>query len=126
MAAERPVRVVLGEDDVSVRTMLVDLLGESGFDVVGAGRDGREATELALRLRPDVVLLDVRMPVLNGIDAAQAIHDAAPGIRIVMHSACDDLGLREEAFAAGAETYLVKGVPLRELTLALRGEAVAA
>lgn len=121
MPAAASVTVVIGDDDVAVRTMLADVLGESGFDIVGVGCDGHEAVELALEKHPEVVLLDVRMPTLNGIDAARLIHEAAPSIRIVMHSAYDDESLRAEAVAAGAETYLVKGVPLAEIAAALRG-----
>jgi DNA-binding NarL/FixJ family response regulator len=118
-AAQKTMRVLVVDDDDAVRTVLCELLREVGFDVVGRARDGIEGASLALSLSPDVILLDVRMPRMGGIDAAREILSHLPNVRIVMLSAYDDGSLKSEALAAGASTFLVKGCTLDELVAAI-------
>ncbi|HYZ11643.1 MAG TPA: response regulator transcription factor [Actinomycetota bacterium] len=113
-------RILLVEDDRGVREALRDLLTESDFDVVGEAGNGHEGVQLALELDPDVVLMDLRMPVMGGLEATRQIKDRRPGIRVVILTAYDDPALKEGAAESGVYAYLVKGCPPRlvgEVTL---------
>jgi DNA-binding NarL/FixJ family response regulator len=114
-------RVLVADDDEAVRTVLSHVLSDEGIDVVGLACDGREAVALALELKPDTVLLDIRMPELGGIEAAQQIRAALPDMRLVMLSAYDDATLQQEAKVAGASRFLVKGCALSDLIDAVVG-----
>jgi DNA-binding NarL/FixJ family response regulator len=114
-------RVLVVDDDAAVRGVLSNVLADEGFEVVGAAADGAEAVELARSLRPDTVLLDVRMPGVDGIEAARRIRALDPGVRLVMLSAYDDPTLLREAAGVGASRFLVKGCPLPDLVEAVAG-----
>ena len=103
----QPRRVVIAEDEALIRMDLAEMLGEQGYDVVGQAADGSRAIELAEELRPDLVILDVKMPVLDGIAAAErsAGQRLAP---VVMLTAFSQRELVERARDAGAMAYLVK------------------
>lgn len=102
-----PRRVVIAEDEVLIRMDLAEMLAEEGYDVVGQAGDGARAVELAEELRPDLVILDVKMPVLDGIAAAEQI--AAKRIApVVILTAFSQRELVERARDAGAMAYLVK------------------
>jgi len=102
-----PVRVLVAEDEALIRMDLVEMLTELGYQVVGEAADGESAIRLAEELRPDVVMMDVKMPVLDGITAAQRIADQriAP---VVMLTAFSQRELVERATQAGVMAYLVK------------------
>jgi response regulator NasT len=102
-----PRRVVVAEDEGLIRLDLVEMLREEGYDVVGEASDGQQAVDLAEKHRPDLVILDVKMPVLDGISAAEQIADAriAP---VVILTAFSQRELVERARDAGAMAYLVK------------------
>jgi AmiR/NasT family two-component response regulator len=102
-----PTRVLVAEDEALIRLDLVEMLRELGYDVVGEAGDGETAVRLATELRPDLVFLDVKMPVLDGISAASQIAEAriAP---VVMLTAFSQRELVERARDAGAMAYLVK------------------
>jgi AmiR/NasT family two-component response regulator len=102
-----PRRVVVAEDEGLIRLDLVEMLREEGYDVVGEASDGQQAVDLAEKHRPDLVILDVKMPVLDGISAAEQIADAriAP---VVILTAFSQRDLVERARDAGAMAYLVK------------------
>jgi DNA-binding NarL/FixJ family response regulator len=112
-------RLVLVDDHPAVRMALADLLEDEGYEIVGQGANGAEALTLAEEHRPDSVVLDVRMPVLDGLEAARRLHAAHPAMRLVMLSAYDDPSLQEESLQAGASAFLVKGCPRAELLEAL-------
>lgn len=99
--------VVIAEDEVLIRMDLAEMLSEEGYDVVGQAGDGATAIELAEQHRPDLVILDVKMPVLDGIAAAEAIagRRIAP---VVILTAFSQRDLVERARDAGAMAYLVK------------------
>jgi two-component system, response regulator PdtaR len=107
-------RVVIAEDEALIRMDLAEMLGEEGYDVVGQAGDGERAVELARDLRPDLVVLDVKMPKLDGIEAARRILDERP-IPIVMLTAYGQDELVQRAAEAGVFGYLVK--PFREQDL---------
>lgn len=117
-ATQQLVRVVVAEDEALIRLDLVELLTESGYDVVAACGDGRAAIEAVERLKPDVVVLDVKMPVLDGLAAAEAIA-ATRQCAIVMLTAFSQRELVERAASAGAMAYLVKPFGASDLIPAL-------
>src|SRR5438445_5126339 len=103
----RPRRVLVAEDEALIRLDLKEMLEEEGYDVVGEAADGEQAVRLADELKPDLVILDVKMPVLDGISAAEQIvgKRIAP---VVMLTAFSQRDLVERAVEAGAMAYLVK------------------
>jgi AmiR/NasT family two-component response regulator len=104
---QAPVRVVIAEDEALIRLDLKEMLEEEGYEVAGEAADGRRVVELASTLRPDLVILDVKMPVLDGISAAEEI--AAKQIcPVVILTAFSQRDLVERARDAGAMAYLVK------------------
>jgi DNA-binding NarL/FixJ family response regulator len=115
MSPRETIRLVVADDEPQVRNVLVRLFEEEGVAVVGAAADGAEAARMALTLTPDVVLMDVRMPNLGGIEATSQIHARQPDVRIIVLSAYEDPALKEEAQAAGASAFLVKGCPAAQL-----------
>ncbi len=100
-------RVLIAEDEALIRMDLREMLTEQGHEVVGEARDGAEAVELARSLRPDIVFMDINMPVMTGVEAAGIIGSEriAP---VVMVTAFSQAGYVEEAAAAGAMAYVVK------------------
>jgi two-component system nitrate/nitrite response regulator NarL len=105
----RRVRILVVDDHQMLREALVGMLELSGFEVVGAVSDGADATSLAAELAPDLVLMDLSMPVLNGLDTTRLLREVAPEAAVVMVSAFDSPELRRQAFAAGAVAFLPRG-----------------
>jgi len=111
-------RVVIAEDEALIRLDLAEMLGEEGYDVVGQAEDGQKAVELVLEHRPDLVILDVKMPRLDGIAAAEQI--AAQRIApVVILTAFSQRDLVERARDAGAMAYLVKPFQKADLVPAI-------
>jgi response regulator NasT len=108
------IRILVAEDETIIRLDLVELLKRAGFDVVGEAHDGEEAVRLARELEPDLAIMDVKMPKLDGIEAARKILDERP-IPIVMLTAYGQQDLVSRAIEAGVFGYLVK--PFRESDL---------
>ena len=111
-------RVVIAEDEPLIRLDLAEMLAEAGYDVVGQAPDGKVAVALTRELRPDLVLLDVKMPVLDGISAAEQIgaESLAP---VVMLTAFSQRELVERASEAGVMAYVVKPFTIADLTPAI-------
>lgn len=111
-------RVLVAEDEALIRLDLVEMLREEGYDVVGEAGDGEQAVQLAVELRPDLVILDVKMPKRDGIDAALDIagRRIAP---VVILTAFSQRDLVERARDAGAMAYLVKPFAKRDLVPAV-------
>lgn len=116
--APAPRTVVIAEDEVLIRMDLAEMLVEEGYDVVGQAGDGARAIELAEELRPDLVILDVKMPVLDGISAAESIarQKIAP---VIVLTAFSQRELVERARDAGAMAYLVKPFSQSDLVPAI-------
>lgn len=102
-------RVLVADDDAMARESLAELLQEMGFEVVAAAADGQEAVRQAEVHEPDVVLMDARMPNMDGIEATRRIKARAPDVQVIMLSAYDEPVLRSGADEAGTYCYLVKG-----------------
>jgi response regulator NasT len=113
-----PHRVIIAEDEALIRLDLAEMLREEGYEVVGEAGDGQEAVELAEQLKPDLVIMDVKMPRRDGIDAASEI--AAKRIApIVILTAFSQRDLVERARDAGAMAYLVKPFSINDLIPAI-------
>ena len=114
-------RVLVVDDEPMVRRMLAEVLADAGIDVVGQAADGIEGVALARSSQPDAILLDIRMPNLDGLAAGRQVRETDPDVRLVFFSAYDDPALKQEAHAVGVSTFLVKGCPLGEIVDALNG-----
>jgi two-component system, LytTR family, response regulator AlgR len=101
--------VLLVDDEPRQRGQLGAVLADYGVAVLGEAGNGQEGVELACKLRPDVVLMDLRMPQLDGIAATRRLAEVLPSTAVIVLSAYDDPALRREARLAGAAAYLVKG-----------------
>jgi DNA-binding NarL/FixJ family response regulator len=112
----------LGVDDHSVLREGLDLLFGAADDVelVGTVETGEEAIDAVRKLRPKVVLMDVRLPGIDGISAVKRIHEAAPEVEFVMFTAYGDKRLLSDAISAGARGYVMKGSPPEDLFRAIR------
>lgn len=116
-----PIRVLLADDHAVVRDglrMVLETLG--GITVVGQAADGRTAVDLAQRLCPDVVLMDISMPELNGIEATRKIRESRPAVRVIMLSMHATSEHVYHAFQAGAHGYVLKESASREVIDAIR------
>ena len=114
-----PLRILIAEDETIIRLDLRQLLEEHGFVVCGEARDGAEAIELARELQPDLALLDVRMPVVDGVECARRIYAERP-LPIVMLTAFSERALVDKAIAAGAFSYLSKPFRSSDVVPAIR------
>jgi DNA-binding NarL/FixJ family response regulator len=115
------VRLVMADDHEVTRAGFVSLLaGHPEFDVVGQASDGQEALELCEKLRPAIVILDVRMPILNGLGAARLLQQRMPEVKVVIFTMDDSPDHLEAAIAAGAAGYLLKDASREEVIGALR------
>jgi DNA-binding NarL/FixJ family response regulator len=117
----KKILVLLADDHVIVRQGLCTLLeGEDSFEVVGQARNGREAVKMAQTLRPDVILMDIAMPVLNGFEATGQILAANPAAKVLIHSAHGDDEYVERTIAIGAKGFLEKQTSAKYLSKAVR------
>ncbi|WP_424531722.1 response regulator transcription factor [Sphaerisporangium viridialbum] len=115
------IRVVLAEDQAMVRGALASLLGlEPDIEVVGEAANGEEAVAVALSARPDIALLDIEMPLMDGIAAAARICQEVPGCRVMILTTFGRPGYLRRAMEAGASAFMVKDSPARELAAAIR------
>jgi DNA-binding NarL/FixJ family response regulator len=114
-------RVIIVDDQAYVREILTELLSnEPGLVVAGTGSDGKEAIALADELRPDVLIIDLRMPVMNGAEAAAAILSRHPNTRVIALTVAPHGHLAEQARAAGIVACVPKSAPYTALLNAVR------
>jgi len=114
MADERPwppPSLLVVDDDTVVRETMRDLLRDMGMEVVGEAENGAEGVRMAIELRPDVVLMDLRMPGVGGLEATSQIKAVNREVQVIVLTAYDDPALKSGAVKAGVYAYLVKGCP---------------
>ncbi len=117
----RSLRVLLCDDMHQVRLLLrTEMTLESDLEIVGEATNGAEAIEIARESQPDVVVLDLTMPVMNGLEALPRIREAAPAARVIMLSAHGASEMEARAFAAGASLYIEKTASTSEIVQAVR------
>ncbi len=120
----KKVRILICDDHALFREGVKTILSsQSDFEVVGEADDGRQGVELAVRLHPDVVLMDISMPVLKGFDAARRIKKERPDVKVLILTVYDDEDLVARCLDAGASGYILKDSPPAQLTYAI--EAVS-
>lgn len=103
-------RILIADDHPLFRDGLRSLLTANGHEVVGEARNGREAIELARQLEPDMVLMDVQMPELDGISATRTLTAAMPGVKVIVLTASEEEAKLFDAIKAGAQGYLLKNL----------------
>jgi len=109
------IKILLADDHALLRDGLRRSFEAAGDDVVGEASTGEEAVTLAKALQPDVVLMDLSMPVMDGIEATRQIRDALPGVRVAVLTMHDDIDKTRDAIAAGASAYLSKGTSFADV-----------
>jgi two-component system response regulator NreC len=109
------IRVLLVENHTIVRQSLRMVLEERGLDVVGEADNGRQGVEMALELKPDVIVMDISLPLLTGIEATRRIRRELPEVKIVMLTVHDDESYIYQSFDAGANGYLIKKDAAKDL-----------
>ncbi len=118
------VRILIADDHAAVRSGLKSLLGQQpGWEVIGEATDGKEAVEIADRLYPDVVVLDVTMPRMHGLEACRLIRESLPDCEVLIVTQHDSPQMMREALQCGARGYVVKSNAPRDLLAAV--EAVS-
>jgi response regulator NasT len=118
-APPQTARLVLVDDDQGLRQALQELLVDAGYRVVGEAGNGVDGLAVIAQCQPDVVLLDLRMPVMGGVEVARALREQAPNVRIIMLSAYADLSLQRILGELGVTAYLIKGCPYRRIVAAI-------
>ena len=117
----KQITVLLAEDHMIVREGFRKLLAaEADIEVVGEAQTGRQAVEMARKLRPEVIVMDIGMPVLNGLEATRQIRQAIPSTKVIILSAYNDDPYVEQAIAFGAAGYLIKQTSCHDLSKAIR------
>jgi NarL family two-component system response regulator LiaR len=121
------VRVVVVDDHPLLRAVLRQMLAlHEGVTVVGEAADGEEAVGVVERLRPDAVVMDYRMPGMDGAEATRRIRSSWPGVRVVAFSSSTDVDAVAAMLEAGAGAYIAKGAPGDQVLAALRGDRLTA
>jgi DNA-binding NarL/FixJ family response regulator len=121
MKADKRITVLLAEDHMIVREGLKKLLeSESDIEIVGEATTGRQAVELTQKLHPDVIVMDIAMPQMNGLEATRQILKAFPKIKVIILSAHSDDAYVENAIAGGAVGYLIKQTSAHFVSEAIR------
>jgi DNA-binding NarL/FixJ family response regulator len=119
------IRVLIADDHPAFREGLGAVLVSCGFAVAGLAGNGREALELAIRLRPEVVLMDINMPVVNGVEATRLIRARLPQVQVVGLSMHEAERTRRDMNDAGAAAYLNKSASVEKICDAIRGAAAS-
>jgi len=125
MKQESPLRILVVDDFAEWRVRVRSMLqARPEWKVIGEACDGLEAVQRTTELQPDIVLLDIGMPILNGIEAAKRIRQDSPSSRIIFVTQENDADIRSEALATGAERYLLKANAMEELLPAVEASSV--
>src|SRR5918998_4126744 len=121
-SASSPARIIIADDHELVREAMRSMLNsEPDLQIIDEAKDGQEAIELTRLQRPDLVIMDVRMPKVNGLEATQTIKEELPTTKVLIWSAYEDPVLVSDAVRAGADGYVLKLSPIQEQLEAIRG-----
>lgn len=120
MSDERKVRVLLADDEAHVRLLVRTIVTSIGYDVIAEAADGKRAVELFDATSPDLVLLDINMPVMDGLAALKALREKSDTVAIVMLTSLASADVVEESLEAGATYHLRKDLPVAELKEEIR------
>ena len=120
MSDEGKVRVLLADDEAHVRLLVRTIVTSIGYEVIAEAADGRRAVELFDTTSPDLVLLDINMPVMDGLTALKALREKSDTVAIVMLTSLASADVVEESLAAGATYHLRKDLPVAELKEEIR------
>jgi DNA-binding NarL/FixJ family response regulator len=113
-------RIVVCDDQPAYRTIVSTVLGlEPDIEIVGEAADGQQAIDLVTQLRPDLLVLDIAMPVMDGLEALPHIRTASPDTKVVMLTGVANDGVRERALDGGASLFLEKGTDIDEVVRAV-------
>jgi DNA-binding NarL/FixJ family response regulator len=112
-------RCLVADDHPALATAVCSYLSENGFQIVGSASDGRRALSLAIETKPDVALIDYRMPRLSGTDLVRSLSEACPGTALAVYTADADEAIADEILDAGAVALVLKEAPLADLVRAL-------
>src|SRR5437016_9311352 len=115
-----PIRIVLADDHVLVRQGLKSLLEREGFQVVGEASDGQEALRQVESLQPDIAVMDISMPTLNGLNAAREVGRSSPKTKTILLTQHDEGQYISDALEAGVKGYVLKSQVASDLLLAIR------
>lgn len=118
-----PIRTIVADDDPLARRLVKDALQGAGITVIAEASGGREAVELAIHYKPDVVIMDLLMPGIDGLEATKRIHESRPEVRVIVLTSSEDEELGLHSLRDGAVGYLSKTVDLEALPRAVRGVA---
>jgi DNA-binding NarL/FixJ family response regulator len=118
---DQTIKVLVVDDVQPLAEAFADALGQHpGIEVIGWAPDGSEAIRLSRQFNPDIVLMDIRMPVMDGIKATRVLTDDVPDVKVLIMSAYEDDSLIDEAMEAGAVGYLVKGTLVADTVIAIK------
>ena len=120
MSDERKVRVLLADDEAHVRLLVRTLVTAIGYDVIAEAADGKRAVELFDATSPDLILLDINMPVMDGLAALKALREKSDTVAIVMLTSLASTDVVEQSLQAGATYHLRKDLPAAELKAEIR------
>jgi DNA-binding NarL/FixJ family response regulator len=112
-------RIVIADDHPAMLAAVAEILGRNGFEVVARAGDGREAVQRILETKPDVAIVDMRMPHLSGIDVARAVAEESPETAFLFYTAHGDRALLADALEVGARGFVLKEAPLEDLVRAV-------
>jgi DNA-binding NarL/FixJ family response regulator len=119
MSTTPAITCLIADDHPAVVEAVADVLVENGIDVVGRSRDGDEAVEKIQELKPQVALLDLRMPRMSGIEVARRVARSSPDTAVILYTAFGERALLTEALDAGARGFVMKEAPLAEVVRAV-------
>ncbi len=121
MTGTKPIRTLLADDQYLIREGIASLLElEDGIEVIGMAANGQEAVEKAQEHKPDVILMDVRMPEMNGVEATARVRQRLPSCQVIMLTTFDDEEYIVQSLLAGACGYLMKDIPPTDLARAVK------
>ena len=120
MNDEKKVRVLLADDEAHIRLLVRTVVNSIGFEVIGEAADGKKAVEMFDRLSPDLILLDINMPVMDGLTALKELRAKSETVAIIMLTSLASAEVVEESLMAGATYHIRKDLPITEMKEEIR------